>query len=119
MMDVFKKSLAFSLGAAAFSAEKLKQFADDMVARGEMSSDEAKRFVDEVSGKAEEQKKTIQEWVSEQVSKMLQQAGAVEISRFEHLEARVAALEKRLAELSADVVIESVGDIPPEPGAAD
>jgi len=102
VMDLLKKSLAFSLGAAAFSAEKLKQFADDMVALGEMSSEEAKSFVDEVSKKAEDEKQSIQDWVSEQVSRMLQQAGAAEATRVEQLEARVDALEKRLAELKAD-----------------
>lgn len=100
--DMLKKSMAFGLGAAAFSAEKLKQFADDMVARGEMSSDEARSFVDEVSEKADEEKKSIQGWVAEQVSKMLQQAGAAQASKVEHLEIRLALLEKRLAELEVE-----------------
>ena len=114
VMDLLKKSLAFSLGAAAFSAEKLKQFADDMVARGEMSSEEAKSFVDEVSKKAEDEKRSIQDWVSEQVSKMLQQAGAAEATRVEQLEARLDRLERRFAELNADVAVECTDDeIPP------
>lgn len=112
-MDLVKKSLAFSLGAAAFSAEKLKQFADDMVARGEMSSEEAKNFVDEVSQKAEDEKRSIHEWVSDQVSKMLQQAGAAEAARVEHLEVRVAMLEKRLAELTVDVAVKCAEDETP------
>lgn len=115
VMDLMKKSLAFGLGAAAFSAEKLKQFADDMVARGEMSSEEAKNFVDEVSEKAEDEKRSIHEWVSEQVSKMLQQAGAAEATRVEQLEARVAVLERRLAGVSVDAAVEEFTDedIPP------
>lgn len=105
--DMLKKSLAFGLGAAILSAEKLKQVADDMVARGEMTTDEAKSFVDEVSQKAEDEKKSIQDWVSEQVSRMLDQAGAAQASRVERLETRVAILEKRLAEL--DMACEMVG----------
>ena len=95
---MIKKSLAFGLGAAMFSAEKMKQIADDMVAQGEMSTDEARRFVDEMTEKADEEKTSIQTWVSEQVSKMLDQAGAAQASRVERLEARVAMLEKRIAE---------------------
>ena len=102
VVDLLKKSLAFGLGAAALSAEKLKQFADEMVARGEMSSDEAKRFVDDVSKKAEEEKRTVQDWIRDQVSKMLQQAGAVESARVDQLEQRIAALEKRVAEMGGD-----------------
>lgn len=101
-MDFLKKSVAFSLGAAMFSAEKLKQLADEMVARGEMSSDEARKFVDDVSNRAEEEKKSIQDWVQDQVSKMLQQAGAAESSRVDQLELRIAALEKRVAEMAVE-----------------
>lgn len=103
VMDVFKKSLAFGLGAAAFSAEKLKQFTDDMVARGEMSSDEAKSFVDDMTEKADEEKSKLQDWMHEQMSKMLQQAGAAEAARVERLEKRVAQLERRIADLAVDV----------------
>lgn len=92
--DILKKSLAFGVGAAAYSAEKVKQFADDMVARGEMSSDDARTFLDDVSKRVEEEKQTVQGWVAEQVSKMLQQAGAAQASRVAELEARVAALER-------------------------
>jgi polyhydroxyalkanoate synthesis regulator phasin len=112
--DLVKKSLAFGLGAAAFSAEKLKQFADDMVSRGEMSKDEAEHFVDEMAARSEDEKRKIQDWVAEQVSKMLQQAGAAEVSRVEKLEHRVTAIETRLGELKADVAEESIDEqIPP------
>ena len=102
VVDLLKKSLAFSLGAAALSAEKLKQFADEMVARGEMSSDEARRFVDDVSKKAEDEKKTVQDWIHDQVAKMLQQAGAAESVRVDQLEQRIAALEKSVGETGGD-----------------
>ncbi len=110
VVDLVKKSLAFSVGCAAMSAEKLKQFADEMVARGEMSSEEAKGFVDDVSKRAEEEMKTIRGWIHDQVSRMLQTAGAAEASRVEVLESRVAALEKRAAQIRGDA------EIPDDPG---
>ena len=100
--DFVKKSVAFSLGAAAFSAEKLKAFSEEMVSKGEITSDEAKHFVDDVSKKADEEKQSIQEWWQEQVGKMLQQAGAVDAARFVQLEQRVALLEMRLTELAEE-----------------
>ena len=96
MMDLLKKTLAFGMGAAALSAEKIKQFADDMVARGEMTSDEAGKFVDDMTKRAEDEKRTVQEWVREQMSKMLQQVGAAESARVDALEQRIAVLEERL-----------------------
>ena len=105
MMDMLKKSLAFGLGAASFSADKLKQFADEMVAHGEMSTDEAKHFMDDVTSQADEQKKTIENWMREQASKMLQQAGAAEASKVDQLERRIAALERRVYELAGEDVV--------------
>ncbi len=110
IVELFKKSLDFGLGAAALSAEKLKQFADDMVARGEMSSDDAKRFVDDVSAKAEEEKRSLQEWICEQISSTLQRAGVAEADRVERLESRVASLERRVAELNAEMVVRHATD---------
>ena len=102
MMEFVKKTLAFGMGAAAFSAEKMKQFADDMVARGEMTSDEAGKFVDDMSKRAEDEKHTAQEWMREQISKMLQQVGAAESARVEALEQRIADLEERIAALTGE-----------------
>lgn len=100
--EFVKKSIAFSVGAAAFSAEKLKQFTDDMVARGEMTSEEAKTFVDDMTERAEDEKKSLQDWMKEQMSKMLQQTGVAEASRVELLERRVTALEKRLGPVAPE-----------------
>ena len=102
MMELLKKTLAFGMGAAAFSAEKIKQFADDMVARGEMTSEEAGKFVDDMSKRAEDERRTVQEWVREQMSKMLQQVGAAESARVDTLEQRIAALEERLGTSSVE-----------------
>lgn len=97
--ELMKKSLAFGLGAAAFSAEKIKQFADEMVAKGELTSEEASKFVDEMTQKAEQEKKSLQDWMREQMSKMLQQVGAADAARVSSLEKRIAALEERLGVL--------------------
>lgn len=113
-MDVtefLKKSLAFGYGAVSFSTEKMKQFVDDMVAHGEMSSEDATRFIDDVSTRSREDKNSIQEWVSEQVSKMVRQAGAAEAEHVERLEARVDALELRVADLCASFVSEACDEI--------
>ena len=104
MWEIVRKSLAFGLGAAALTTDKIKEFADEAVERGEMSSDEAKKFIDDVAKRGDEQKKNVQKWTKEQVNKMLRQAGCVEASRVEELEKRVQALEAKLsnAETSAE-----------------
>jgi polyhydroxyalkanoate synthesis regulator phasin len=96
LAEFLKKSLAFGVGAAAFSAEKFKQFADEMVAKGELTSEEASKYMDELSQKAEQEKKSLQDWMRDQMSKMLQQMGAAEAARVADLERRVALLEAHL-----------------------
>ena len=99
MFDLIKKSVAFGVGTAIYSGEKMKQFADDMVKRGEMTSDEANQFVDEMTKKADEESKSLQEWMRDQVSKMLHQAGAADAERVNELEQEIDVLERRIAML--------------------
>jgi polyhydroxyalkanoate synthesis regulator phasin len=110
VLDVLKRTLDFGLGAAALSVEKVKQFSDEMVARGEITTEDARQFVDEVSAKADEQKRSLQEWISEHVAGMLRQAGAAETAHVEQLEARVAELERMVAELKSGLNIGSAGE---------
>lgn len=117
VVDILKKSLAFGVGAAAFSAEKLKQFADEMVAKGEMTSEEASKLVEDVSQRAEQEKTSLQNWMHEQMSKMLNQVGAAKSDRVDALESRIAALEKQLGVVGAEpegVSSSSDDKIPPE-----
>lgn len=117
MMEFLKKSVAFGVGAAAFSAEKMKQFADEMVAKGEITSDEASKFVDEISQKAEQEKKSLQDWMRDQMSKMLQQMGAAEAARVAGLEERVAAIEAHLGLTPAQPEVEPAPGEEPIPPA--
>ncbi len=111
LAEAVKKSMALGLGAAAFSAEKIKQFADELVAKGELTSEEASKFVDEMSRKAEQEKQSLQNWIREQIGKMLSQVGAADSARVSDLEKRIAAIEERLG--IAEKTCES-----PEPAAA-
>lgn len=115
LTELVKKSLAFGVGAAAFSAEKIKQFADEMVARGEMTSEEASHFVSDMSQRAEDEKKSLQDWMREQVSKMLKQAGAAEAGKVEHLERRIAVIEKKLGIVDKETEQAAASDTADEP----
>lgn len=104
MLEFIKKSLAFGMGAAILTADKIRQFADEAVARGEMSADEAKKFVDDVSKRAEEERGNMQNWIREQVARMVKDAGCADAKDVHALEKRVKAIETRLAVLETAVV---------------
>lgn len=93
VLDILKKTLSFGIGTAVFGAEKFKEFADEMVQKGEMSSEDAKKFAEDVTKRADEERSKVQEWIKEQVSKAKSQSADVE--RVKALEARVAALEAK------------------------
>lgn len=117
MWDFARKSLAFGIGAALLTTEKLRQLADEAVARGEMTSDEAKNFVDDVTKRGEEEKRNLQSWMREQMSKMMHEAGVVEKSEFEAIERRIEAVERRVRALELrvtqdeEVQAEEIGEI--------
>ncbi|MEN6521226.1 MAG: hypothetical protein ABFD46_08775 [Armatimonadota bacterium] len=98
MWETVKKSLAFGLGAAVLTADKVREFADEAVNRGEMSSDEAKGFIDDVIKRGDEEKRNVQNWMREQANKIMKDAGCADASRVEALERRVRELEAQMAE---------------------
>ena len=100
VLDILKKTLSFGIGDAVFGAEKFKEFADEMVQKGEMSSDDAKKFLEDVSKKADDERTKIQEWIKEQVNKAKIQSADIE--RVKALEERVAVLEAKLGIVSEE-----------------
>lgn len=96
MWEIVKKSLAFGLGAAVLTADKIREFADEAVERGEMSADEARKFFDDVMKRGDEEKRNVQSWVKDQANKVIRDAGCAESSRVEDLERRIQELESRI-----------------------
>jgi polyhydroxyalkanoate synthesis regulator phasin len=96
MWEFVKKSMAFGLGVAALTTDKLKQFSDEAVARGEMTSDEAKKFMDDVQNRAEDEKKNMQGWIKDQVNRVLVAGGAAGADKVAQIEGRLDAIERRL-----------------------
>jgi len=99
--DFLNKSVAFGIGVAALTGEKLKELVDQAVAKGEMSKDEAKTVMDDITAKADEEKRSVRNWINEQVNKGLREVGAADAGRVSQLEGRLSALERRIERLEA------------------
>lgn len=97
MWEIVKKSLAFGLGAAVLTADKIREFADEAVERGEMSSEEARKFIDDVMKRGDEEKRNVQGWMRDQANKILKDVGCAETTRVEALERRIRELEAQMA----------------------
>lgn len=94
--EFMKRTLSFGLGVAALTGDKVKQFVDEAVQRGEMSREEAHKFMDDVSTRADEERKSMQAWIRDQVNRMLVAGGAASVDRVTKLETRVEAIERQL-----------------------
>src|SRR5690348_10085314 len=55
-LNSLKKAFLIGLGATVATAEKIKDWADDLVARGELSQSEAKAFTEELKERAVKEK---------------------------------------------------------------
>lgn len=114
--EFMKRTLSFGLGVAALTGDKVKQFVDEAVQRGEMSREEAHKFIDEVSTRADEERKIMQAWIREQVNRMLVAGGAASIDRVAQLEARVEALERQLGIMAPPAPETAEPSVEPEEG---
>ena len=101
LAELLARPFLFALGAMALTGDKLRQFIEQAVARGEISTEEGKSLLSKLSERIEEEKRNLESRISEQIRNSLQGAGLATKNDFELLRARIDALESRLARLEA------------------
>lgn len=101
MIDLIKKTLYAGIGATAVTKEQLEKTLNKLVEQGKMTKDEASKMADEVmtDGKKEFEKSTKE--LHAIYDDWMKKTGLVTETEFKKLAARVAKLEKELAETSA------------------
>lgn len=96
MSDMFKKMGLFGIGILTLTQEKIEEFSQEMIKKGEISREEGKKFVKEVLSEREKQLKDIEEKINEKVRENLKQSGVVMKSDIEALEKKIEKLEKTI-----------------------
>jgi polyhydroxyalkanoate synthesis regulator phasin len=96
MSDMFKKMGLFGIGILTLTQEKIEEFTQEMIKKGEISREEGKKFVKEVLSEKEKQLKDIEEKINEKVRENLKQSGVVMKSDIEALERKIEKLEKTI-----------------------
>lgn len=99
MSDLFKKAISLGLGLTIVSKEKVEKAVDELVKRGELAPSESRALVDRLIERGEEERGVFKNAVQEQVQRVLKELQAPSKQDVEALEARIAVLERRLAEL--------------------
>ncbi len=96
MSDMFKKMGLFGIGILTLTQEKIEEFSQEMIKKGEISREEGKKFVKEVLSEKEKQLKDIEEKINEKVRENLKKSGVVMKSDIEALERKIEKLEKTI-----------------------
>ncbi len=96
MIDTVKNLLLASIGAAVLTKDKAMSFMEQSVAQGKLSAEEAEKLADEVVAESKRQAKAWGDKASEAADNAV---SALNLAKREEL----AALEKRVAQLEAEV----------------
>jgi polyhydroxyalkanoate synthesis regulator phasin len=104
--EIFRKAALFGIGAIALSQEKIEEFAQEMVKKGEINREEGKKFVMDVLSEKNRQCKDIEERINKKVKDVVEGSGVAskkdidEISnKTEDLSARMERIEAALERL--------------------
>ncbi len=100
MSDMLRKMGLFGIGVLSLTQEKIEEFTQEMVKKGEMSREEGKKFVKDVLSEKEKQLKDMEEKINERVKENLKRSGIVMKSDFDTLEKKIEKLEKTIQSMS-------------------
>ncbi len=98
MKDFFRKTFLFSVGAATVTKEKIEEFVEELIQRGQASEKDRSKLVEEYLQKLKEQEKEFAARVKTLVTKTLTDMGIPTREEIAALEKRIAELEARLGE---------------------
>src|SRR5660398_255685 len=93
MSDMIKKMGLFGIGVVSLTQEKIEEFSQEMIKKGEISREEGKKFVREVLSEQEKQMKEFEGKIHEKVKETFAKSGVV-------MKSDVAALEKKSRSLN-------------------
>ena len=99
MLELIKKSLLASLGAAVVTKEKIQEATFSLVQQGKISVEEAEKLSDDLVASGQHQWEEVQSKITENVKKAMDSLDISSKSEFQELMTRLENLEKRVATL--------------------
>jgi polyhydroxyalkanoate synthesis regulator phasin len=91
---MFKKMGLFGIGLISLTQEKIEEFSQEMIKKGEISREEGRKFVKEVLSEQEKQMKDLEDKINNRVKETLGKSGVVMKSDIASLEEKIEKLEK-------------------------
>jgi poly(hydroxyalkanoate) granule-associated protein len=98
--DMLQKVLFAGIGAAALTRDEVEAFVNRMVQRGDISESEAEAVVEDVMATSKKQAARLDAEVDKRVKAALKQSDIPTTEDIEDLNAKIAALQRKVEELS-------------------
>lgn len=100
MSEMIKKMGLFSIGVISLTQEKIDEFSQEMIKKGDMTREEGKKFVRDVLSEKEKQLKDLENKINEVVKANIEKSGIVMKSDISALEKKIEKLEKTVQSLT-------------------
>ena len=94
--EIFRKIGLFGIGVVAISQEKLEEFSQEMVKKGEMNREEGKKFVMEILSEKDRQLRELGDKINQKVKDAVESTGAATTKDIEGIKKRLDGIEQRL-----------------------
>lgn len=102
MTNLLEKTLLTALGAATLSQKKAEEFIQELRQKFNVSEEEGKAFLGKVQDMAKQNQEKLENLAQEEVKKACERLGVVTQDELDKLKKKVAQLEKKLKETTAD-----------------
>lgn len=97
--EMFRKMALFGIGTIALSQEKIEEFAEEMVAKGEINREEGKKFVLDFLAEKKRQCKDIEEKINEKVKDTVKDSEVAMKKDVDDLSERTRKIEEAFKKL--------------------
>ena len=94
MKDFIKRMMLFGIGLAAMTREKIEEFVNELVKKGEVSEKEGKEMVQELIDKSKKVRKDLEGKMEEVAAATLKKLHIPTRSELDDLKERIEKLEK-------------------------
>lgn len=112
VMDMFRRTWLFGLGAIAFTTDKAQEFVNELIERGEVSRDQGQSMVNELVKRGNEAREELREMIKSQVKEAIDEVGIPSKSDIQRLEDKIDRLI--LMQKQSHVSTTEAGEASPE-----
>ena len=98
-MSILKKMELFGIGMIAITQEKLEEFTQEMIKKGEMNREEGKTFVMKVLLEKDKQLKDIEDKINQKIKDVVESSGIATKEDVETLNKKLETLEETFEKL--------------------